>query len=1359
MPATQANEKINEEDIVDSCKGRGRRRLCKKCKFTCTDAREFTAHLATHSDIESKLDRLRRRRPSVAKTPDGPQSSSDMDSPTSAPLLLEDKEKLKNSFFETPESDALEVSNEANERDDAREDEGDEIDAMNVDTDEKKLFPHQMGVGENFSPEEEGEGKLVIDDAVKSGQIFPCRQCSQKLDGVKAFLQHLSEAHKVEDKIYKCDLCQYTNANKEKLARHRKKHFPSTADIFPNDSDESASMNKIQAEKNVYDDMDEEELAVPVTITNIDQRLDDDKKKKKKTRQEVDPGKYFETVDSSGTKYACSQCGNIYKWRKSLNKHWKEKHSSDPLVEVASPPGMLELLKSGKYTQLGARRIYDNVFLSTIKTNKDDNPIDNASPSSLAQSPSPPNFLNTPVSLSASRVVPSLVMPSMIGPFVAGSTQPVFPGMADPSNGYDSPEEGALDLTRDNKPDMSQFMVKQEFNSSYDQEQPLDFSKKKEEKMKHDKAWQDMKHAHAINQMIPKVHRCSKCEFTSMSEVDFANHTSSHLNKRIVKCNQCKVQINSMDELNNHFLKHHFQKLTEHKEAIKKIPHGLQQTYHLLKMDLQDIGELSNQDLGASEAKSLKCKKCEFEAKWPAELQKHAVSHSEERPYVCMVCGSTYKWKWDLVKHFQNGHPNLPNPYRRNDKRDTPDGSSEEEVEEEPEIKRQKMSNELINGCRDDHISVEGIIAATQAGQRVVSSQPNILDDEPNLDNGLPYLKKLQYLGNGEASQSNTLQMTRTPQEILEQEKNLQEAARLRQNSNSAKKIGSREQTSPVPGTSKAEELPYKCTMCNYHARWPSEVTQHMKNHSDSKPYLCPRCEYRSKWKWDVVKHLKRCGGGGINDVIDTTKARRRDLISHGPPNAIVSLQGKLKKLTGAEESGPASSSAQSSGDESRPSSRASTLDLSSNNNENSVTDNNYSNNGFASFNSSSNMNSDNTSPSQSPPMSTQPKQTATAEIWSCPHCPFTTASQAELKRHSGLHSDDKPFKCDVCQYSTRWAYDLKKHRKSYNHFPKPNKEDKSDNTQGRFKCSQCTLYFQTLQNLMEHRIAEHIGRESLHSSSASQEQSEIDAARIKHPRKPIKQIQCSKCPFVCKNRQTMEKHMEDHAQLELSGFQCFYCSSQFKEKEILLDHMSSHSAFNPKEWETFFMINEEEDQAKDERKEVAAVPDKQEKVLDSTEARIQQILSEIPKMASHQTQASKFRCEWCPAEFSNLTAVYKHASQAHPIQLKEQDVGTAASKSQILQAASNKKSYAGEPIEILKQQIAEKRHEQLAEKLNEMLSNNPKMQQIFSKGLEDGSKQFSCDKCSFSSANLATFQLHLQMLCYRCIVHNTFFC
>lgn len=43
-------------------------------------------------------------------------------------------------------------------------------------------------------------------------------------------------------------------------------------------------------------------------------------------REAVDPSKYTRVPDGDGFKFKCSSCGNVYKWRKSLNKHWKEKH-------------------------------------------------------------------------------------------------------------------------------------------------------------------------------------------------------------------------------------------------------------------------------------------------------------------------------------------------------------------------------------------------------------------------------------------------------------------------------------------------------------------------------------------------------------------------------------------------------------------------------------------------------------------------------------------------------------------------------------------------------------------------------------------------------------------------------------------------------------------------------------------------------------------------------------------------------------------------------------------------------------------------------------------------------------------------
>ena len=201
------------------------------------------------------------------------------------------------------------------------------------------------------------------------------------------------------------------------------------------------------------------------------------------------------------------------------------------------------------------------------------------------------------------------------------------------------------------------------------------------------------------------------------------------------------------------------------------------------------------------------------------------------------------------------------------------------------------------------------------------------------------------------------------------------------------------------------------------------------------------------------------------------------------------------------------------------------------------------------------------------------------------------------------------------------------------------------------------------MQKLIEHRSNEHMGLESAQSSpapgsqqaSADQQGEEIDAARIKHPRKAIKQIQCPKCEFVCKSRQTMEKHMADHEELENSGFNCFYCSAQFRDKDCLLDHLTTHTAFNPGEWETFFMTSEEEDQqlraaAKAEAKVTAAAAaaiesegkltsennadeNKQQSEtmaplpvpvssISSTEERIQKILSEVPKHVLDSAEA-----------------------------------------------------------------------------------------------------------------------------------------
>ncbi|KAL3312557.1 hypothetical protein Ciccas_008850 [Cichlidogyrus casuarinus] len=52
---------------------------------------------------------------------------------------------------------------------------------------------------------------------------------------------------------------------------------------------------------------------------------------------------------------------------------------------------------------------------------------------------------------------------------------------------------------------------------------------------------------------------------------------------------------------------------------------------------------------------------------------------------------------------------------------------------------------------------------------------------------------------------------------------------------------------------------PISCKLCNFEARWFSELRAHMVNHSEHRMFGCCYCIYRAKWKWDVAKHMRRC--------------------------------------------------------------------------------------------------------------------------------------------------------------------------------------------------------------------------------------------------------------------------------------------------------------------------------------------------------------------------------------------------------------------------------------------------------------------------------------------------------------------
>lgn len=812
-------------------------------------------------------------------------------------------------------------------------------------------------------------------------------------------------------------------------------------------------------------------------------------------------------------------------------------------------------------------------------------------------------------------------------------------------------------------------------------------------------------------------------------------------------------------------------------EAIQKIPHGLQQTYHLLKMPLQSIPTISSQESGSNDSKQLKCNMCDFVAKWPAELQKHAVSHSEDRPFVCIVCASTYKWKWDLVKHFDKAHSALPNPYKRKDS-STPISSLREgsecvgdnsmpEMEEnsEPPSKRRRRGSgaslpdlshygETADSYPQDDSSVAGILAITQAANQMVSRQPNFLDDGPVDYNGTltPGGKPLDLANrsqeqntsmrdqaDGNTSESGSVDGIRTINEKTQ--KAVVSALKNRQGGKTT--TVTRSVTGNVPETS----LPYKCTRCEYRARWPSEITQHMKNHSDEKPYCCPNCTYRSKWKWDVVKHMKRCGGGTIKDVIDTTQKKNRG----APPNATVMPEGNVTPTTpqpqavagnsvayivnttaadgkikpaiivprdlSASSSPAVTSAALASALASAQRTRAASPSASASNLSGSgsgVTQNTSSKN------------------AQHPLFRSLINQGQ----HHCLECPFIGNSPAELKRHMVLHSENKPFICGVCGYSSRWKCDLKKHIKGYSHYNPLNADimDSSDASNGdkesykcrhctfeassspalevhmreehnsagssqdkqsssRFRCSMCDFMSDDLGVFAQHRRS-HGSQKAVTQTSPVPEDVEPvvvedqDEARLKHPRKPMKKFTCGKCSFVCIKRQMMVAHEREH-ELESTMVSCFYCKIRFRNKNHLLNHITDHPDFNPNEWETFFAeddastedVNNNNNNGSSKNKPAVTDTGLLANTIDLTRTQNSpHAINHTPQPAQQPSESiRKFECEWCTATFAHVTTLYQHAQNIHPFELQEQEANEVSS--QITSASSRKSQGASRSL------------------------------------------------------------------------------
>ena len=356
-------------------------------------------------------------------------------------------------------------------------------------------------------------------------------------------------------------------------------------------------------------------------------------------RQWVDPAKYITLTDEEGIKYSCSKCGNVYKWRKSLSKHWKEKHDNETPPPLSSRPktqtNVLTVPRMSPSTLAREKKPQTNVTqfspnrsvhskYTNIKSSKPEHtrPQNYYSDYSYKMG-SHPKSSHSPTTAPSSGMIPK--------PAHSLSEKKS-------STSYAKYDSDALDLSvKSQVINLDQKYESHSRSSSANsnippQDEPLDFSAKSsglntathfaEEESYYKR---DRTSTGSYQNENPRSFQCSRCAYVAVSTEDFKRHFNSHSTKptKFEQCAQCNAQFAGVDDLNRHFV-------MEHQEQLEDL---IEEEESLLKSHL--MAPPISQQLAAQSSK-------------------------------CMVCSTPFSSNYDLARHFNQTHSSLPNPYIKN---------------------------------------------------------------------------------------------------------------------------------------------------------------------------------------------------------------------------------------------------------------------------------------------------------------------------------------------------------------------------------------------------------------------------------------------------------------------------------------------------------------------------------------------------------------------------------------------------------------------------------------------------------------------------------------------------------------------
>ncbi|KAH9515123.1 hypothetical protein Btru_019273 [Bulinus truncatus] len=207
-------------------------------------------------------------------------------------------------------------------------------------------------------------------------------------------------------------------------------------------------------------------------------------------------------------------------------------------------------------------------------------------------------------------------------------------------------------------------------------------------------------------------------------------------------------------------------------------------------------------------------------------------------------------------------------------------------------------------------------------------------------------------------------------------------------------------------------------------------------------------------------------------------------------------------------------------------------------------------------------------------------------DLFKCEQCEYKTDTYHKMNIHKEIHTNVKPYTCDICNKGFRQASQMKNHQVIH-----ANREEKSGN-KGWFSskpCDICDRVFANSKCLKKHKEAVHSSHkpfECMYCNHTTARKAMMELHIRTHTgEKPFKcdicpystgdhnsmrrhkmrhtgqkQYRCTQCPYTCIQSISLKQHMRHkHPGTSAGIFQCSRCPFRTINQCIYSNHMQDH--------------------------------------------------------------------------------------------------------------------------------------------------------------------------------------------------------